>query len=80
MQLDNSNPYLAFQDATPPDRKTRITEVTAVSSGILLGKIKWYGAWRQYCFFPEPGCLFNVGCLETITRNVDVLNKQRRAA
>lgn len=33
-----------------------------------LGTVKWYGPWRQYCFFPEPidGLVFNDGCLKDI--------------
>ena len=32
----------------------------------LLGVVKWYGPWRQYCFFPEPDTVFNVTCHEDI--------------
>jgi hypothetical protein len=34
--------------------------------GDTLGVIKWYGPWRQYCFYPEPGCVFNSDCLRDI--------------
>lgn len=69
-----NNPYLTFQDMTPEGRITRIVEVIAVRSGDLLGTIKWYGPWRQYVFAPEPSCVFNLGCLITITHNVRVMN------
>lgn len=72
-----SNPYLTFQDVTPEGRLTRIVEVIAVH-GVLLGSIRWYGAWRQYVFAPEPGCVFNVGCLKTIETNVRVMNEIRK--
>lgn len=39
------------------------------SSGILLGLVAWYPAWRQYCFFPHSGLqgtVFSTGCLEDI--------------
>jgi hypothetical protein len=73
-----SNPYLTFQDMTPEGRLTHIVEVIAVRDGALLGVIKWYGAWRQYVFAPEPGCVFNVGCLRTINDNVHVMNEIRK--
>lgn len=31
-----------------------------------LGRIEWYGAWRQYCFSPAAETVFNVGCLGDI--------------
>lgn len=73
-----SNPYLTFQDMTPEGRLTRLVEVIAVRSGDLLGTIKWYGPWRQYVFAPEPECVFNVGCMATIQRNVQVMNDIRK--
>lgn len=73
-----SNPYLTFQDMTPEGRLTHIVEVIAVRDGTLLGVIRWFGAWRQYVFAPEPNCVFNVGCLTTIERNVRVMNEIRK--
>ena len=34
--------------------------------GHTLGIVKWDGAWRQYCYFPEPGCVYSAGCLKDI--------------
>jgi hypothetical protein len=36
--------------------------------GDALGEIKWFGAWRQYCFFPTYGLsmVFSAGCLADI--------------
>lgn len=33
----------------------------------ILGVVKWYSGWRQYCFFPEYGCVFNESCLDDIS-------------
>jgi hypothetical protein len=35
--------------------------------GGLLGHVAWYGAWRQYCFFPDGRPVFNRSCLNEIT-------------
>jgi hypothetical protein len=32
-------------------------------SNAYLGEIKWYGGWRQYCFFTTMDAIFNDGCL-----------------
>ena len=37
-----------------------------------LGIVKWYGPWRQYCFFPGNNTIFNKGCMDDIK---DFINK-----
>lgn len=46
--------------------KTEVYDVLSRSSGAVLGHIKWYGPWRQYCFFPSPQTIFNPDCLNHI--------------
>lgn len=48
--------------------KTSVWECRNNSSGDCLGIVKWYGPWRQYCFFPTPidGLVFNAACLKNI--------------
>lgn len=31
-----------------------------------IGQIKWYGPWRQYCFFPNSNTIWNAECLEDV--------------
>lgn len=52
----------------PPEknRKTRSYCVREIGTGLLLGKISWYGPWRGYCFFPNHGTVFDGGCLRQI--------------
>ena len=42
---------------------TKRWEIKSNSNGGLFGWIRWYGPWRQYCFFPCEGTLYNVGCM-----------------
>lgn len=51
-----------------PKRKTSVWECRNNRSDDALGRVQWYGPWRQYCFFPEPidGLVFNDGCLKDI--------------
>ena len=48
-----------------PKGITCVWEVEAID-GTLLGSIKWYPQWRQYCFFPMNNTLHNAGCLNDI--------------
>lgn len=59
--------YLTFELLPRGGRKTDVWRIASRRSGDTLGLIKWYGAWRQYCFFPALGTVFNVGCMNDIT-------------
>ncbi|MFL5954829.1 MAG: hypothetical protein ACJ76I_12055 [Gaiellaceae bacterium] len=61
-------------------RKTEVWHVCAARDGSRLGVIKWFGRWRQYAFFPEPGTVFNPECLDAINEQIRTLMRRRRAA
>lgn len=46
--------------------KTSVWWCRSKKNGGILGEVKWYGPWRQYCFFPEPDTVFNVTCHDDI--------------
>jgi hypothetical protein len=54
--------YIEF-NLVDKKEKTFVYAVMNRESQDVLGYIKWYGPWRQYCFFPEPTCVFSVGCM-----------------
>jgi len=58
--------YLDFIDTTAKNRKTKIIWVRSVNHGDILGEIRWYGAWRQYCFYPKADTIWNIECLQDI--------------
>jgi hypothetical protein len=75
---DESNSrYLVFERIDRAERKTPIIRVLSRSSGIALGTIAWYGAWRQFCFYPEPRTIFNVGCMADISEAIAALKAER---
>lgn len=57
--------YLDFV-LTRSSGKTKRWEVQTRSRGIVLGKVSWYGAWMQYCYFPNIQQVLSSGCLEDI--------------
>ena len=64
--------YLAFHllERKP---KTEVYDVVSKRNGFSLGTIKWYGAWRQYAFFPTKDTVFNSECLKDIRAFIDGL-------
>ena len=61
-----------------PKRKTPIYKLFSMSnSDIKLGEIKWFGAWRQYCFYPEGNTIFDRKCLTYINSFLEEVNKKK---
>ncbi len=71
--------YIFFEDCAVPDvRKTRIVAVRNRRSGVGLGMIRWYAAWRQYCFYPAPDTIFNPTCLKRINEEMEMMTAAHR--
>jgi len=66
---------LVEQDET---KKTQAYTVRNISLQIILGYIKRYGAWRQYCFFPMIGTIYGEGCLKDVADFVKQLMEDRK--
>jgi len=59
--------WIQFQIvARPADKKTDTFNVIPNDGGVSLGYVKFYGAWRKYCFFPNPYTIFEQDCLRDI--------------
>ncbi|MBI3936947.1 MAG: hypothetical protein HY323_08215 [Betaproteobacteria bacterium] len=58
-------------------RKTAVFTIIDRHGGAL-GVVRWYGAWRQYCFFPEGAPVFNNDCLNRISAFMALCTKRQR--
>lgn len=74
---EKTTKYMTFR-LVEQKPKTGVYHVLNNSSGFLLGIIRWYGPWRQYCFFPEAQTLFNVGCMQDIIDFIGELREESR--
>ncbi len=70
--------YLEFIEVPNLDRKTKIFSVFNKDNKTYLGEIKWWGAWRQYCFFPIKDTLFNKSCLLEIVEFIEKIMNERK--
>ena len=80
MEIIHETKYLYFSEEPKRDnRKTKFIAVINKSSGDLIATIEWYGAWRQYCFFPslEFDTVWNNTCLTEILFVINKLMKER---
>jgi penicillin-binding protein-related factor A (putative recombinase) len=57
--------------------KTSVYVIRNIHSQMIIGYIKWYAQWRQYCFFPLENAVYSVGCLKDIIDFVEQLMKER---
>ncbi len=82
MSIIKETKYLKFDAYNIPSRKTKNVQVINKSSGNTIASIEWYGAWRQYCFFPEVGMytVWNNGCLQDVIEVIDQLMNEQRIA
>lgn len=60
--------YIEFAKLERPEQQvTDRWEVLSLSSGALLGVVRWYGPWRQYCFWPEAHTIYNYTCMTEVS-------------
>ncbi len=69
--------YIHFEEVDSTGKKTSVWQCANNKSFSYLGIVKWYGPWRQYCFFPFENTIFNKGCLEDINDFITQLMDER---
>lgn len=71
--------YIQF-DLFAHKPKTDVFLVRSISSGDLLGYIKWYFGWRQYVFEDLYGIIWSRGCLNDVIAFIQKLMDDRNHA
>ena len=59
-------------------RKTKIFSVRAKEDDTFIGLVKWFGAWRKYCFFPIENTVFEQDCLRDIAQFIEEETKRHK--
>ncbi len=70
--------YIRFVLVRETD-KTKVYDVVSIKHNVSLGEIRWYGAWRQYAFFPLSDTVWNYECLEKILDFLRVVTLHHRS-
>jgi len=73
----NPKKHLYFKEIKDTG-KTKVWEVQNKFSYVSIGEVKWNGAWRKYCFFPDVDTVFDTKCLEVIIQFIENRMKERR--
>jgi len=69
--------FLEFKQI-PYEGKTKRFEVISIKHEYCLGRISWYGAWRQYTFSPASNTVWNKDCLKDIQNFLEALMIERK--
>lgn len=69
--------FLIYIGEIPKNKKTFVVDVNTKDLHVL-GKIKWHGAWRKYCFSPEGETIFDKSCLMDVIGVIDELMEKRK--
>jgi hypothetical protein len=77
MNILKETQYLRFVEF-PKREKTRIIAVMNIHHEQIIGMIKWFGRWRQYCFFPSTETVWNINCLNDVNSVITMLADERK--
>lgn len=70
--------FIYIEKIVIPNRKTAIYWIhSKKDANIILGEIKWFGAWRKYCFFPGENTIFDNKCLNFILEFLEEVNGKK---
>ena len=72
------NDYFTILEERLVNRKTPIYHIISKHSKDEIGLIKWYGAWRKYCFFPNSNTIWDNKCLNEILNFLNDKNNKKR--
>jgi hypothetical protein len=75
MMAKEANKWIRFEQL---ESRVNFWFVRARKTDIAIGFIKYYPAWRHYCFFPLPDTVYSNRCLIEIAMFIQKLAKGRK--
>jgi hypothetical protein len=77
MKTIGETEYLRFIDKEVK-LKTKIIGIVNIHHDEEIGEIKWFGKWRQYCFYPSDNTIWNRNYLEDVYGVIVGLMEERK--
>jgi len=73
--------HIFFDDVSYlyPERKTQVWECQSNKTAEVLGRVKWYSPWRQYCFFCIDSIILAGSCHTDIADFIKQLMVERKS-
>jgi len=60
--------------------KTKVIDIVNIHHHEVIGEIKWFSRWRQYCFFPIAETVWNIQCINDVNSVITKLMEERKNA
>lgn len=76
MNILKETQYLQFVEFEKKE-KTKVIVVKNKHHQEIIGMIKWFSRWRQYCFFPTNETVWNINCLNDVNSVITMLANER---
>lgn len=70
--------WIEFVEMNIPTKKTKTFIVRNKDNGCEIGMVKWFGAFRQYSFFPNNETVYEKTCLNDISKFMENLMEERK--
>ena len=77
MNIIKETRYLQFVEK-PSNGKMKIIDIVNINHQKVIGQIKWFGRWRQYCFFPCEETVWNKTYMEDVYEVMNDLMEERK--
>lgn len=65
--------YFCIYQTDVKNRKTPIYDIFSLDD-INLGQIRWYAAWRKFCFYPNGDTIWDDKCLRELYEVICIYN------
>ena len=59
-------------------KKTKLIGIVNKHHEEVIGEIRWFSRWRQYCFYPYPNTIWNITCLTDVNSVIKDLMDERK--
>lgn len=76
IKLDYYSQYFMVIEQVSVGKKTHTYLIFTKDDRTAIGAIRWHGAWRKYCFFPEGTSVWDSTCLNDVIKFLSKVNKQ----
>jgi len=85
MEIIKITEYLVFvlpdeKEGVKQPPKTKLIAIINKHHNEVIGEIKWFSKWRQYCFYPTNNTIWNKDCLNDVNSVITKLMEERKNA
>jgi hypothetical protein len=77
METLKTTKYLKF-DIVKDTGKTKLIFIINIHHDEVIGEIRWFSRWRQYCFSPNNNTIWNTECLNDVNAVIKQLMDERK--